>query len=282
MLLAIALDLAGQTTAATAVYAAATKAAAAHLQSTRASGALPHLVEKPHRATGLAEQTRPYARELLRSSSVPRLDNESSCPSAPVDAAQDDGGWGGVCAVASERARGGDSDFCSIERRDATELSVKEFEERYVAAGRPVIITDYDGIRAWPAKRMWQRDQMIQKHSSTTVSVARSSEIVLLQITGDTESEHRLHSMSLSEYIRQHTGEAGERKGQAERDDPMYLFRSIPMEGLQEAFRHPAYFGNRSLFHLPDQVGVGYRRQLSVAPCGAPEESFFRGRCRVG
>ena len=232
------------------------------------------MVAKEHLSVQLREQARPFARAMLTAGGG---DASAEWGVAATDAQRrarekwtrvgDMGGWGGQCdalgltAAASDAEGGGATEAtCTIERRSADSLTAEQFEQEYVALGKPLIIT---GAResglfdTWKAKEGWRHGSMLNQHAETEVTVAKSSDIVSLQSKGENAWQDKLFTMSLTDYIRTHMGQGAGSKTAEEESNPMYLFRNVPLPQLSSYYEHPSYFTNRSHFHMVERARDG-------------------------
>ncbi len=88
------------------------------------------------------------------------------------------------------------SDECQIDRR--ANLTMIDFIEEYVKTGRPVLIKGL--IEDWPARKLWQRAQLIARHGDERVTILNSSNVDTYY-TG-TGVRLRPKQMRLSDYIK--------------------------------------------------------------------------------
>lgn len=216
----------------------------------------------------LGEQRRAYARAVIASggASAPDAGAAASLAKAKFAAEEDRGGWGGACDELPE----GIPETCTIERRDANALSVKEFEEEFAMLGRPVILTGGAAgpglFDEWGARTAWRREALRQQLGDSMVTVARSSDIVSLQAKGESTWAERLVTMSLGDYVGNHMGS----NATSTAHDPMYLFRSKPFAAadLRRHYEHPRFFANLSFFHMAEEAR-DHKALFSAGPAGS-------------
>ena len=109
---------------------------------------------------------------------------------------------------------------CPLARVDASSLSPAQFHARYVAAGRPVLLT---GIgEDWPAQDLWQKASMLERFGRDITLLAGPPQDLAMW-SGAFDGAKR--PQSLADYVGRFGNESGR---------PLYEFAHNPMPSAEE------------------------------------------------
>ena len=142
-------------------------------------------------------------------------------------------GWRGRRASATALGPG----TCSIPRRDATTLSVTEFHEQYVDAGKPVLLYG-PGVVAGAVWQKWTKAGLLAAYGETNVLAVNSAAVVADQTHSGSLTASTTLNITLAEYVTNFTGHADE----VAFDNPPYLFKQSQIPGVSGDIERPKYF----------------------------------------
>lgn len=138
----------------------------------------------------------------------------------------------------------------TVERRSRADLSVQEFESRYLPNGVPVIISD--ALQDWPLFKLSREESLV--HFAQLQGITRHGDYV--KKTFSTERDFR--STSMAEFIASLDAPAA--KG-ADGEPPAYMGNNILPAQLMEQIQYPPYF-DPSLF-IPPRIWIGPKGTLT-------------------
>ena len=138
----------------------------------------------------------------------------------------------------------------TVERRPRSELSVEEFESRYLPKGVPVIISD--ALQDWPLFKLSREESLV--HFAQLQGITRHGDYV--KKTFSTERDFR--STSMAEFIASLDAPATQN---ADGEPPAYMGNNILPAQLMEQIKYPPYF-DPSLF-IPPRIWIGPKGTLT-------------------
>nr|BFE95471.1 hypothetical protein GCM10020185_60070 [Pseudomonas brassicacearum subsp. brassicacearum] len=137
-----------------------------------------------------------------------------------------------------------------VERRPRSELSVQEFQARYLPHGIPLVISD--ALQDWPLFKLSREESLV--HFAELQGITRHGDYV--KKTFSTERDFR--STSMADFIASLDSPAT--KG-ADGEPPAYMGNNILPAQLMEQIKYPPYF-DASLF-IPPRIWIGPKGTLT-------------------
>ncbi|ANI61423.1 putative sterol carrier protein [Pseudomonas sp. PvR086] len=138
----------------------------------------------------------------------------------------------------------------SVERRPRRELSVLEFETRYLPHGIPLVISD--ALQDWPLFKLSREESLV--HFAELQGITRHGDYV--KKTFSTERDFR--STSMAEFIASLDTPAVK---SADGEPPAYMGNNILPAQLMEQIKYPPYF-DQALF-IPPRIWIGPKGTLT-------------------
>ncbi|WP_434699951.1 cupin-like domain-containing protein [Pseudomonas sp. D1-1] len=138
----------------------------------------------------------------------------------------------------------------SVERRPRSELSVRDFQARYLPHGIPLVISD--ALQDWPLFKLTREESLV--HFAQLQGITRHGDYV--KKTFSTERDFR--STSMADFIASLDNPAA--KG-ADGEPPAYMGNNILPAQLMELIKYPPYF-DPSLF-IPPRIWIGPKGTLT-------------------
>ncbi|WP_458129625.1 cupin-like domain-containing protein [Pseudomonas sp. Z2-11] len=138
----------------------------------------------------------------------------------------------------------------SVERRPRSELSVRDFQARYLPHGIPLVISD--ALQDWPLFKLSREESLV--HFAQLQGITRHGDYV--KKTFSTERDFR--STSMADFIESLDNPAA--KG-ADGEPPAYMGNNILPAQLMELIKYPPYF-DPSLF-IPPRIWIGPKGTLT-------------------
>ena len=133
------------------------------------------------------------------------------------------------------------TDASYIERRDARNFTIRQFQKEYASIGKPVIITNIeDADKSFrELKKVWTLDSLESRYGHVKVDISTSADIVAIQRLLSLQEcpDHSANSirMNVSTYIKQI------RNKKWLKNNPPYLLRTLSGDML-ESLSFPSYF----------------------------------------
>ncbi|WLG94279.1 cupin-like domain-containing protein [Pseudomonas sp. FP198] len=138
----------------------------------------------------------------------------------------------------------------SVERRPRSELSVRDFQARYLPHGIPLVISD--ALQDWPLFKLSREESLV--HFAQLQGITRHGDYV--KKTFSTERDFR--STSMADFIESLDNPVT--KG-ADGEPPAYMGNNILPAQLMELIKYPPYF-DPSLF-IPPRIWIGPKGTLT-------------------
>jgi putative sterol carrier protein len=138
----------------------------------------------------------------------------------------------------------------NVERRPRDELSVEDFQARYLPHGIPLVISD--ALQDWPLFKLSREESLV--HFAQLQGITRHGDYV--KKTFSTERDFR--STSMADFIASLDNPAA--KG-ADGEPPAYMGNNILPAQLMELIKYPPYF-DPSLF-IPPRIWIGPKGTLT-------------------
>ena len=138
----------------------------------------------------------------------------------------------------------------SVERRPRRELSVLEFETRYLPHGIPLVISD--ALQDWPLFKLSREESLV--HFAELQGITRHGDYV--KKTFSTERDFR--STSMAEFIASLDTPTVK---SADGEPPAYMGNNILPAQLMEQIKYPPYF-DQALF-IPPRIWIGPKGTLT-------------------
>jgi len=138
----------------------------------------------------------------------------------------------------------------TVERRPRSELSVQEFQARYLPHGIPLVISN--ALQDWPLFKLSREESLV--HFAQLQGITRHGDYV--KKTFSTERDFR--STSMAEFIASLDSPAVK---STEGEPPAYMGNNILPAQLLEQIQYPPYF-DPSLF-IPPRIWIGPKGTLT-------------------